>query len=97
MENMTAQQLIKKLVEERDIAIGQLQSLGLQLGQNTDKAKAAIDKQDPMKPKVGYAIILHDVKKESFACPVCRNSLWRNQKHCEECGQNIDWSGEHER
>ena len=90
MENMTAQQLIKKLTEERDIAIGQLQSLGLQLGQKTDKVKAAIAKQEPMKLKRGLDLVLDDGVEVYRYCPICDSYILKGQKYCDECGQRID-------
>ncbi len=45
MKNMTEQQLIKKLIEERDLAIKQLESIGVGLGDNMDHVKKALEKQ----------------------------------------------------
>ena len=28
-----------------------------------------------------------------FLCPVCKNTLFREQKFCHECGKRIDWEG----
>ena len=28
-----------------------------------------------------------------FVCPVCKNSLFRGQKFCHECGKRIEWEG----
>ena len=28
-----------------------------------------------------------------FICPVCKNSLFRGQKFCHECGKHILWEG----
>lgn len=93
MENMTTLRLIEQLKFERDLAVSQLQSLGLQLGQKTDHVKEVIAKQEPKPPKIGWALVLHDVKQIDCRCPACGESVWKKQKHCDECGQRIDWSG----
>ena len=28
-----------------------------------------------------------------FLCPVCKNTLFREQKFCHECGKHIEWEG----
>lgn len=28
-----------------------------------------------------------------FLCPVCKNTLFREQKFCHECGKRIEWGG----
>lgn len=28
-----------------------------------------------------------------FLCPVCKNTLFREQKFCHECGKRINWEG----
>ena len=28
-----------------------------------------------------------------FICPVCKNTLFRGQKFCHECGKRIEWEG----
>lgn len=28
-----------------------------------------------------------------FLCPVCKNTLFREQKYCHECGKRIEWKG----
>ena len=89
MKNMTAEQLIKKLVKERDIAIGQLQSLGLQLGQSTDKIKSALDKQEPKKLNRGLDLVLDEVVEVYRYCPICNNYISKGQKYCDKCGQAI--------
>ena len=27
-----------------------------------------------------------------YCCPKCRNKIKLNQKYCDECGTNLDWS-----
>ena len=33
------------------------------------------------------------VEHRLFICPVCKNSLFRGQKFCHECGRHILWEG----
>ena len=60
------------------------------------KCKEALEKQMPKKPyeetiatEEGYM-----TKKRSFffCCPNCFCHLNENQKHCDDCGQALDWS-----
>lgn len=45
MKNLTKEQLIKKLTEERDLAIKQLNSIGVGLGDNMDHVKKALEQR----------------------------------------------------
>lgn len=29
-----------------------------------------------------------------YKCPSCGNEIYENQKHCDDCGQALDWSDE---
>lgn len=68
---------------ERDVAISQLEELGLSLGQKVDYVKEAIDKATPMKLKEvkGMYYITKPV------CPRCGNDLFG--EYCSECGQKL--------
>ena len=62
---------------ERDIAISQLEELGLGFGEKTDKVKEAIEKQIPKKAINGE-------------CPVCGELVERwDWKYCVKCGQAL--------
>lgn len=51
------------------------------------KCSKALTKQIARKPKR---------KRTALLCPICENPIietpYGNQKHCDECGQAIDWS-----
>ena len=32
-------------------------------------------------------------ERHLFLCPVCKNTLFREQKFCHECGKRIEWEG----
>lgn len=58
----------------------------------------ALEKQIPKKPK-SYLV---NIKHIDFLCPNCKKKIiskvdgkWvagKKQKHCDECGQALDWS-----
>ena len=76
---------------ERDVAISQLEELGLSLGQKVDHVKETIDKQvtkDVIAEKYFYG--------ENYYCPCCKNYLGadhnnlKDVKYCDKCGQKIN-------
>ena len=75
---------------ERDIAIEQLEELGLGLGQKVDHVKEALEKQNPKKPIEQIKLIGLD---KGGKCPTCHKYVNNNQHwmYC-ECGQKLDWS-----
>lgn len=68
---------------ERDVAISQLEELGLSLGQKVDHVKEAIDKATPMKLKEVKG--MYDITKP--VCPRCGDDLFG--EYCSECGQKL--------
>ena len=74
---------LEQFIWERDIAISQLEELGLSLGQKVDYVKEAIDKATPMKLKEvkGMYYITKPV------CPRCGDDLFG--EYCSECGQKL--------
>ena len=68
---------------ERDVAISQLEELGLSLGQKVDHVKEAIDKATPMKLKEVKGV--YDITK--LVCPRCGDDLFG--EYCSECGQKL--------
>lgn len=75
---------IGQFMWERDVAISQLEELGLSLGQKVDHVKEAIEKSIPMKPNEVKGI--YEITKP--VCPRCGNDLLG--EYCCECGQRID-------
>lgn len=65
-----------------------------------EMAKSALEKQMPKKLLIGNRNI-HYVNYKDFICPCCKNCIvsiidgdffgGRKQKHCDECGQALDW------
>ena len=68
---------------ERDVAIAQLEELGLSLGQKVDHVKEAIDKATPMKLKEVKG--MYNITKP--VCPRCGDDLFG--EYCSECGQKL--------
>lgn len=93
MKNMTAEQMIKKLVEERDLALKQLASIGVGLGDNMDHVKKALEQRwipcSERMPEAGKKVIVWyegeywDNQEKFSACTIARY----REKHG-------DWSGE---
>ena len=76
---------------ERDVAISQLEELGLSLGQKVDHVKEAINKQvtkDIIAEKYFYG--------DNYYCPYCKKYLGadhnnlKDVKYCDKCGQKIN-------
>lgn len=80
---------------ERDVAVSQLNELGLSLGQKVDHVKELIDKNteneaiDKSKNPTDWHI-MH--------CPTCDRIFWNSgqfmhyePKYCEKCGQKMLW------
>ena len=76
---------------ERDVAISQLEELGLSLGQKVNHVKEAINKQvtkDIIAEKYFYG--------ENYYCPYCKKYLGadhnnlKDVKYCDKCGQKIN-------
>ena len=65
---------------ERDIAISQLEEIGISLGQKMDDIKALKEKSEPMKPAY---------QGEHEKCPTCGSFCI--DVYCAKCGQAIDW------
>lgn len=83
---MTKQEALKSIVED-GINLGagdyiELEALAL--------AKEALEKQIPKNP----IKIQTSPKRFYYACPICENRQDRQEKHCYECGQSLDWSEE---
>ena len=43
-----------------------------------------LKEQEPIKPITEHKL---------FLCPMCKNTLFREQKFCHECGKRIEWEG----
>lgn len=80
---------------ERDVAVSQLNELGLSLGQKVDHVKELIDKNteneaiDKSKNPTDWHV-MH--------CPTCDRIFWNSgqfmhyePKYCEKCGQKMLW------
>ena len=76
---------------ERDIAISQLEEIGISLGQKMDDVKEALEKQIPKK------VVKIHVPNTSFCkshyreiCPTC-SKAYEGTDYCPMCGQKLDW------
>ena len=77
---------------ERDVAISQLEEIGVGLGQKMEELKALKEKNEPKKP-----IITSKVEDcEYMRCTNCNLTtvLYGGMRpvYCANCGQKLDWS-----
>ena len=68
---------------ERDVAISQLEEIGVSLGQKMDQFKALKDKNKPKK------IVKY---KNGYVCPICNHWVGFRYGYCDGCGNKLDWS-----
>ena len=88
---------------ERDIAISQLEEIGISLGQKMDDIKEAREKQVAKKP-IKTPILWGSEKRcpscnEAFRCNIAGYKIEEaigNIKHCYHCGQALKWGEEDE-
>lgn len=96
-----AEALIEQLRWERDIALAQLEEIGVGLGAKMDDIKAAVEKQ--VKRQWEHEEGLYG--ERLYTCPVCNDTFVltdgtmqdNNYNHCPACGQRLedwDWSEE---
>ena len=84
----------EQIMWERNIALSQLEEIGIGLGAKMDVVKEVLEKQIPKKPtdisKVrdgeGYIGIIGK-------CPCCSEILEEDTVYC-DCGQKLDWKVE---
>lgn len=87
---------VKQVLWERDIAIQQLEEIGISFGENMDSVKEAVEKQKPKKPN-----IFKERFSNTYSCQKCGYVLihrdetgWfcgQHYKFCPKCGQAIRW------
>lgn len=94
IEALKRENVLDQIRWERDIAINQLEEIGLSLGEKTDKVREAVDKQNAKKP-------IFDKPLMVLECPTCGNYLQTVVDsdgytkgfipcYCKDCGQKID-------
>lgn len=75
---------IKQILWERDIAIQQLEEIGISLGEKMDFVKMAVEKQRAKKPNIG-----NDNGRQRKCCSACGCFYSPASKYCPKCGQSI--------
>lgn len=73
---------------ERDIAISQLEEIGVGLGQKMDEFKAL--KEKSVAKKVVFVKNMM-TKEKAYYCPSCKRIVESVHIHCWSCGQKLDW------
>lgn len=84
----TKEKYIKQILWERDIAISQLEEIGISLGEKMDSVKEAMERQRRRKPDRIYKT---RYIWDSAYCPVCGCGITARWTFCQNCGQAIDW------
>lgn len=74
---------------ERDVAISQLEEIGVGLGQKMEELKALKEKSTPKKLTVTTMTKYHHLHAQ---CPVCECGVSSRWSYCQGCGQKLDWS-----
>lgn len=82
---INALEVIDQLKRELDIAISQLDDVGLSIGDRTDGVRIAVNKQIAIRPKEVMGLY----NSTYYICPVCGNSGLTGN-YCDECGQRIN-------
>lgn len=84
---------------ERDVAIGQIEEIGVSLGQKMDDIKALKEKSVAKKPLLRLCVDCQrgcvDCDRYEDRCPTCNGGLYvesgKPHEHCPHCGQKLDW------
>ena len=86
---------IEQVRWERDVAVSQLNELGLGLGQKVDHVKELIEKN---KEKEAVDKSKNPTDWHVMHCPTCDRIFWNSgqfmhyePKYCEKCGQKMLW------
>lgn len=89
-EAFAALACLEQYVWERDLAIIQLEELGLHFGEDTNRVRALIDRDTEQE-----AIYKHE--SGTFVCPNCGASTFplalHDGNYCLKCGQHVRWRG----
>ena len=86
IESLQKLSIYKQIKWERDVALDQLESIGVGLGRKMDDVKEAMEKQIPKKP---------DTECDDWICPNCKEEYdidFDKYDYCPNCGQAIDKS-----
>lgn len=100
---MTAEEAIKKIYDVLSSDYHYDETLGYNLTSDDfewlEKAKQALEKQIPKKPKERHSIKFRDCYNDG-ECPVCEatysDCLSDTPLYCSQCGQRFDWGDENE-
>lgn len=84
IKSLEKQSIYEQIKWERDVALDQLESIGVGLGRIMDDVKEAMEKQIPKKVVAGAR----------YKCPSCGELFASDWKFCFECGQKLDWTVE---
>lgn len=86
--------LLEQIRWERDVAISQLEEIGIGLGEKMDNIKEAVDKSKPKKLVCKSDVIYNDgfSKYKEYYCPNCEE-IYKDIEYypyCHWCGQKLE-------
>lgn len=97
---ITALGAIEQIMWERDMAISQLEEIGVSFGEKMDEVKEALEKQIPKKllnVQDCYIPETYDYDYSVANCPNCRGVFSFDEYHrplyCNKCGQKLSFEG----
>lgn len=78
---------------EKDVAVDQLNELGIQFGENVERYKIAIENMEHMKREnVMYTVCNTEYGLDArYVCPECTKPVEEGQNFCSHCGKPISW------
>ena len=97
-KEILTEEVLEHIRQERDIAIGQLNEIGIDLGADMSDVKKAFEKQKPKQPiRINKAyhvksLGLELIGENTLICPECKSDMLHPGYPC-KCGQILDWQG----
>lgn len=78
---------------EKDVAVDQLNELGIQFGENVERYKIAIKNMEHMeRENVMYTVCNTEYGLDArYVCPECEKPVEKGQNFCSHCGKPISW------
>lgn len=84
--SMTPERAIKSIKEHNRIHFEKEKGKNPIITEALQMAISALEYRTPKTPRCSITPF--------YKCPSCGNEIYENQKHCDNCGQALDWSDE---
>lgn len=89
---ITALGAIEQIMWERDMAISQLEEIGVSFGEKMDEVKEALEKQ--IEKFVDCPKGFQGVRNTRYYCPACKALTRQCEAFCHKCGQSVKYPKE---